>query len=170
MECKEAAVVEPDKLQKYSLFGGLLKEQIEQLLPFMTDESFETGSDIIVEGKPNGTICFILEGRVAVLKHGVMLSEFGEGDTFGEMEVLDVMPSAATIRALSPTRVISITNRSLREIYKADIHSFSLMIMNLARDLSRRLRVMDDRIIAAAGPPGISGREENTQPFSDGRV
>ena len=150
-------MVEPDKLQKYSLFGGLLKEQIEQLLPFMTDEFYDTGSDIIVEGTPNGKIAFILEGRVAVVKHGVILSEFAEGDTFGEMEVLDVMPSAATIKALTPTRVISITNKGLREIYKANIHSFSLMIMNLARDLSRRLRQMDDRIIAGVSSdiPGI---------------
>jgi CRP-like cAMP-binding protein len=67
------------------------------------------------------------------------------------MEVLDVMPSAATIKTLANTRVASISNRNLREIYKADIKSFSLIIMNLARDLSRRLRRMDERAAEMVG-------------------
>jgi len=143
-------MIESAKLQKYSLFGGLLCDQIEQILPHMTVESWETGEDIIAEGAPNDKISFILEGRIAVLKNNVTLAELGEGDTVGEMEVLDVMPSVATIRALTPIRAISMSNKALREIYKADIHSFSLIIMNLARDLSRRLRLMDDKVAATA--------------------
>ncbi|MDR2029096.1 MAG: cyclic nucleotide-binding domain-containing protein [Treponema sp.] len=141
-------MVESSSLQKYSLFGGLLTDQIDQIRPLMEQESYESGADIIVEGTPNDKIRFILEGRVAVLKGDIILSEFGEGDAFGEMEVLDVMPSVATIRALSATRVMSISNRALREIYKTDAKSFSLMIMNLARDLSRRLRRMDERAVS----------------------
>jgi CRP-like cAMP-binding protein len=135
-------------LQKYSLFGGLLEDQIDRIRPLMEQETFEPGDDIIVEGTPNDRIRFILEGRVAVLKQGITLSEFGEGDAFGEMEVLDVMPSAATIRALSPARTMAISNRNLREIYKTDAKAFSLIVMNLARDLSRRLRRMDERAAA----------------------
>jgi CRP-like cAMP-binding protein len=140
-------MVEPSALQKYSLFGGLLEDQIERILPLMEQEDYEPGDDIIVEGERNDRIRFILEGRVAVVKGGIVLSEFGTGDFFGEMEVLDVMPSAATIKSLSTVQVISISNKSLREVYKLDIKSFSLIIMNLARDLSRRLRRMDERAV-----------------------
>ena len=139
-------MIEPNRLQKYSFFGGLLPDQIKQILPHVADGSYKTGDDIITEGTTNDKIYFILEGKVAVIKQGITLTEFGEGDTFGEMEVLDVMPSAATIRALTDTQIISVSNRALREIYKADIHSFSLIIMNLARDLSRRLRLMDEKV------------------------
>jgi CRP-like cAMP-binding protein len=140
-------MVESSALQKYSLFGGLLEDQIARILPLMEQESYGPGDDIIVEGERNDRIRFIMEGRVAVVKEGVVLSEFGEGDFFGEMEVLDVMPSAATIKALGSVNVISISNRSLREVYKIDIKSFSLIIMNLARDLSRRLRRMDEKAV-----------------------
>ena len=143
-------MIEPEKLQKYSLFGGLLPDQIEQILPLVDEKSYKAGVDIITEGEPNDKIHFILEGSVAVVKQGVTLSEFGKGDTFGEMEVLDVMPSAATIKALSDTSAISFSNRALREIYKIDVHSFSLILMNLARDLSRRLRLMDDKAAGSA--------------------
>jgi CRP-like cAMP-binding protein len=139
-------MVKSSALQKYSLFGGLLEEQIDQILSLMEQEDYKTGDNIIVEGEPNDKIRFILNGRVGVIKNHVTLIEFKEGDAFGEMEVLDVMPSAATNVALEPTRVMSISNRALRSIYKTDIKAFSLMLMNLARDLSRRLRLMNHMV------------------------
>jgi CRP-like cAMP-binding protein len=139
-------MIEPATLQKYSLFGGLLEEQIKQILHLLEQETYKPEEAVIVEGAPNDKIRFIIEGRVEVIKNNILLYEMGEGETFGEMEVLDVMPSAATIKTLSPTTVLSISNKGLRGIYKIDVHSFSLIIMNLARDLSRRLRRMDDKI------------------------
>jgi CRP-like cAMP-binding protein len=134
-------------LQKYSLFGGLLEDQIEKILPLMELESFKPGTDIIVEGNPNDKIYFIINGEVSVIKGGVVLSTLETGTTFGEMEVLDVMPSAATIRTLTDVTVMFFSNRTLREIFKQDSRIFSLFIMNLARDLSRRLRLMDDKAV-----------------------
>jgi CRP-like cAMP-binding protein len=134
-------------LQKYSIFGGLLEEQVESILPLMGQESHGPDTEIITEGKLNDKIYFLIEGTVAVIKGGVELSQLGEGESFGEMEVLDVMPSIATIKSLSQVMVMSISHKSLREIYKMDIKIFSLIIMNLARDLSRRLRKMDEKFI-----------------------
>jgi len=139
-------MVQAETLQKYSLFGGLLKEQIESIIPLMEKETFESGEVIIAEGKPNDKIFFLIEGQVAVSKGDVALSRFGEGEAFGEMEVLDVMPAIASIKALSKVTVMSVSNKALREIYKIDVKIFSLMIMNLARDLSRRLRKMDEKL------------------------
>ncbi|MDR1239864.1 MAG: cyclic nucleotide-binding domain-containing protein [Treponema sp.] len=140
-------MVEPSALQKYSLFGGLMEDQIVRLLPLMEQERYQPGDIIMTEGELNDRIHFILSGRVDVYKGDVNLTEFKEGDFFGEMEVLDVMPTAATIKALCPVELMSISNRSLREIYKTDAKIFSMIIMNLARDLSRRLRRMDDRVL-----------------------
>jgi len=131
-------------LQKYSLFGGLMAEQIERVIPLLTIESYQEGVNIITEGDRNDRIRFILDGRVLVIRNGTTLNELGEGETFGEMEILDVMPAVATIRTAGPTRVAAISNRALRDIYKADVSTFSMIIMNLARDLSRRLRRMDE--------------------------
>ena len=145
-------MVKPETLSKYSLFGGLLEEQIESIMPLMEKENFEPEDFIITEGKPNDKIYFLIEGQVAVSKGDTALSRFGEGEAFGEMEVLDVMPAIASIRALSKVTVMSISNKSLREIYKIDVKIFSLMIMNLARDLSRRLRKMDEKLAAITTP------------------
>jgi CRP-like cAMP-binding protein len=142
-------VIHPSDLQKYSLFGGLMAAQIDEILPLLEQESYKTGDKIIVEGSLNEKIRFIIEGRVEAEKQSVYLCDFKEGDAFGEMEVLDVMPAAATIRAVVPTTVMSFSNRTLRQIYRMDIKAFSLIIMNLARELSRRLRQMDSTFAEA---------------------
>jgi CRP-like cAMP-binding protein len=137
-------MVEISDLRKYSLFGGLLEDQIEKMLPLLKHETYAAGQNIIVEGEQNDRIRFIISGRVAVVKNGIILMEFKEGDTVGEMEVLDMMPSVATVQALSPVEVTSLSNKVLHEVYKSDIKAFSLIVMNLARDLSRRLRHLDE--------------------------
>jgi len=139
-------MVQAETLQKYALFGGMLDEQIDKIIPLMKHESFAPDDIIITEGKPNDKIYFLIEGQIEVKKGEVVLSHFGEGDVFGEMEVLDVMPAIASIRAVTQVRAITISNQTLREIYKIDVKIFSLIIMNLARDLSRRLRRMDERM------------------------
>ena len=134
-------------LQKYSLFGGLTEEQIAKILPIMELESYRPETDIIAEGSPNDKIFFLINGEVTVVKREVVLTKLGTGVTFGEMEVLDVMPAAATIRSLSDVTVMSISNKTFREIYNMDPKIFSLMIMNLARELSRRVRRMNDKVV-----------------------
>jgi CRP-like cAMP-binding protein len=134
-------MVDPKTLMKYSLFGGLLEEQIKHILPLMIQETYLPGDIIIGEGTSNDKVFFILEGRVSIIKGDKRIYDLAEGNTFGEMEVLDIMPSAATIKARNETNLVYIANKSLREIYQNDIKSFTLLLMNLARELSRRIRI-----------------------------
>jgi len=149
----ELCMVKPEALQRYSLFGGIEKEQIEAILHVMQHEKFQPDEIIIAEGNANDKIYFIIEGQVSVTKQDFQLSRFNEGEAFGEMEVLDVMPATATIKSLTPVTTMSISNKGLREIYKIDIKTFSLLIMNLARDLSRRLRRMDEKLALSESKP-----------------
>jgi CRP-like cAMP-binding protein len=142
-------MVKAETLQKYSLFGGFMEEQLDEVIPLMQQEKFDAEKIIIAEGKPNDKIYFIIEGSVSAIKDGIVLSRLVEGEVFGEMEVLDVMPAVATVKSISPVTLMSISNTSLRELYKIDIRVFSLIIMNLARDLSRRLRKMDEKLTSS---------------------
>jgi len=143
-------MIAPSTLQRYALFGGLLEDQIENLIPLMVSEEFDSGVVIIEEGKTNDKIYFITKGQVSISRKDTILAKFNEGDAFGEMEVLDVMPAVATIKTITPVTAMSITNKALRAVYNIDVKTFSLIIMNLARDLSRRLRKMDEVITASS--------------------
>ena len=143
-------MVKPETLQKYSLFGGLLEEQIQAIIPLMTEEQYKSDDYIIKEGNTNDKIYFIIEGQVSVLKKDVTITHFGEGEAFGEMEVLDVMPATASVKATSQVTTMSMSNKTLREIYKMDVKVFALMLMNLARDLCRRLRKTGERLTSSS--------------------
>ncbi len=136
-------MIEASAFKDYSFFGGLLPDEIESLRPLMGTAAFEAGAVVMAEGSPNDCVYFILEGKVEIEKDGVQIATLVAGDTFGEMEFLDVMPAVATVRALEPSTVATISNRALHELSKRSMRAFAMIVMNLARDLSRRLRRMD---------------------------
>ena len=139
-------MIEISDFRRYSLFDGLEQEQIESILPLMNYEVYESGVNIITEGSQNGKIFFILEGQVKAIKGGIILEEMGPGAFFGEMEVLDILPSAATVKAIVKTNAMVLSLDTLGEIYETDLKIYSFIIMNLARDLSRRLRRLDTMV------------------------
>ena len=145
-------MIDSSVLHKYSLFDGLEKEQIDSILSLMNEEAYDAGADIIVEGSQNCKIYFILEGRAAAVKSGIILQELDEGAFFGEMEVIDVNHSAATVTALAPTKVLVLSIDALGEIYETDLKTYSFIIMNLARDLSRKLRRLDVMLTRESPP------------------
>ena len=145
-------MIDSSVMHKYSLFDGLENNQIDSIVSLMEEESYDAGTEIITEGNQNYKIYFILEGRVAAIKNGISLQEMDEGTIFGEMEVLDVRPSAATVKALAFTRVMVLSIDALGEIYETDLKIYSFIIMNLARDLSRKLRRLDGVLVNESPP------------------
>jgi cAMP-binding proteins - catabolite gene activator and regulatory subunit of cAMP-dependent protein kinases len=97
---------------------------------------------------------FVLEqGRVVILKRWkekeYLLRYFGKGDCFGEMALIDMGPRSASVLAVEDCQAIEISAESLYELYKKDLEQFTLIQMNIARELSRRLRAADERLFQA---------------------
>ena len=139
------------QLKQCSLFGGVTEQAFEQIRPLIRVMSFDTGDAIVSEGMVNDRIYFIQHGAVAITKrtHGPCgeeertITEMHDGETFGEMELIDIQPCAATVRALQDTTTLSLSNQDLYQVSKEDMKTFALIVMNLAREISRRLRTMD---------------------------
>ncbi|MFW5690077.1 MAG: cyclic nucleotide-binding domain-containing protein, partial [Spirochaetota bacterium] len=100
----------------------------------------------------------IERGSVEVLKRICCGLEAGErqltimhtGDTFGEMELIDIQPCAASVRAVEPTDTLSLSNRDLYKVSKIDMKTYALLVMNLAREISRRLRRADEMLVGSS--------------------
>lgn len=145
-------MVDLSSLHSHSLFGGITEDQISSIRHFFVMEEFGEGVFIEREGEPGDRIYFIIEGEVEILKkiektdNLKRIFQFSEGDVFGEMELIDVQPCAASVRTLKPTKTLTLSNKGFYQICKYDLKIFSLMILNLARDISRRLRKADEII------------------------
>lgn len=146
-------------LQSRALFGGVTDDGIRKIIPYLEEKSFATGDFIIREGSSGTNLYLITEGSVEVLKSrgsgddlDPMLSRIAvlkTGDTFGEMALIDIQPRSAMVRALEPVKALALSNASLYHLYQDDIHTYTMIILNLARELSRRLRLMDELLACA---------------------
>jgi len=145
-------MINPSVLYRYSLFDGLEEAQIESVLALMEFTTFEEETDIIKENGHNDRIHFILGGRVMVIKDEVLLMELKEGDIFGEMEVMEVLPVEATVRTVDATRVMTLSVDALGKIYETDLKTYSFILMNLARDLARRFRRLNVKVVKESPP------------------
>jgi CRP/FNR family cyclic AMP-dependent transcriptional regulator len=137
-----------ERLRDVGLFGGLGDEVLEQLATGLDVLVMETGSVVFNEGDSGREMFVLLDGEIEVLKHSKSQREtrvalLGPGDWFGEMSILDVMPRSATVRTVSPSRILRITAHDLDALYRRDLRSYSLLVLNIAREMSRRLRVCD---------------------------
>ena len=68
----------------------------------------------------------------------------GAGDCFGEMALIDLFPRSASALAVERCEALAITPSVLHQIYQHDLEQFTMLQMNLGRELSRRLRRIDD--------------------------
>lgn len=83
-------------------------------------------------------ICRSVAGRERLVRH------MEAGDCFGEMALLDLHPRSATVRALEDCSALEIASADLHALYEHDLEAFALIQMNLAREMSRRLRATDE--------------------------
>ncbi len=137
-------MIDASGFNRHSLFGGFSQEDLAKVAHLFEPKSFAAGDVLLTEGEPNNQIFFLLSGSVRVTRRGLFLIDFREGDSFGEIEMLDTRPSAATIAALEPATAACLSHAGLYALYKLDTRLYSVFMMNLARDLARRLRRMDE--------------------------
>jgi CRP-like cAMP-binding protein len=145
---RRLATDEVEHLRDIGLFGGLGDEVLKELGGTLEVMDLDPGAVVFREAESGRDMFVLLDGEMEVLKHSKRKHEarvavLGPGDWFGEMSILDVMPRSATVRAVAPSRLLRITAQDLDSLYRRDLRSYALLVLNIAREMSRRLRVCD---------------------------
>jgi CRP/FNR family transcriptional regulator, cyclic AMP receptor protein len=136
-------------LREIGLFGALSDEMLDLLARTLRATRAGAGEVVFKEGDAVAREMFVvLDGEMEVSKRSrrgrdVRVAILGPGDWFGEMSMLDLQSRSATVRALGPSRLVRMTSEDLDALYRSDLKAYALIVLNIARDLSRRLRVTD---------------------------
>jgi CRP/FNR family transcriptional regulator, cyclic AMP receptor protein len=143
-----AAYVSAADLRAIGLFGALSDEVLAHLASTLSVTTPSAGDNVFREGDEARDMYVVVSGEMEVLKRSrrgidARVAMLGPGDWFGEMSIVDVQPRSATVRALAPARLLRITAADLDALYRYDLKSYAIIVLNLARELSRRLRVAD---------------------------
>jgi CRP-like cAMP-binding protein len=145
------AALTPTELREIGLFGALGDDALQHLATSL--KILHRGADEVIfrEGDAAREFFVILQGEVEVFKvlqrgAEARLATLTPGHWFGEMSVLDVQPRSASVRALVPCTLLVVTARDLDALYRRDLKSYTLVVLNVARELARRLRVVDELV------------------------
>lgn len=143
-----------ETLQQTPIFGAMDEAALRFLLERSRTCDHVAGSLVTCEGDTGTGLFVLLSGRVAVQRHWgdheVLLRELGAGECFGEMALLDLGKRSASVLALEDCHVLEMETGLLHDFFEHDTRQFALMQMNIARELSRRLRTTFNTLFAAA--------------------
>lgn len=136
-----------EALKKNKLLSGVSENLISELARNSIVEKFKPGDVILQEGEFGDKVCLLINGRVKVLKladtKGKILFEMSDGDFFGEMALIDLRPRSASVVALGECEVVSIP----ADYFENLIHRETQILINIAKALSERLRVSNEKLL-----------------------
>jgi CRP-like cAMP-binding protein len=136
------------ELREIGLFGALGDDVLGRLAANLSVVMPEAGHVLFREGDEANAMYLVVGGEVEVMKRSragidARVAVLGPGDWFGEMSIVDIQPRSATVRMLAPGRLVRITSADFDALYRSDLKSYAIIVLNMARELSRRLRVAD---------------------------
>lgn len=140
-------------LQQMPIFGGVSEATLRRLQQRAQTVSLPPGRCFFEEGDLADCLYVLETGQAVVLKqwegHVYRLNGLQAGDCFGEMAILDMTPRSAAVEAVEDCRAMCLSTGDLYELHEHDPGQYVLILMNMAREISRRLRRADERLFLA---------------------
>jgi CRP-like cAMP-binding protein len=134
-------------LQRVPLLQGLNNRQLERLAKRFVERDYPSGRIIVTQGQ-GGEGFFIVEaGRAEAVREKsdgtkVVVNQFGPGDFFGELALLDDGLRTATVTATEGTKCLVLTRWDFLGTLKEDAE----MAVEVLQELARRFRIALDTL------------------------
>jgi len=138
-------------LRKLDMFNGLSDAELSSVAALCGEASYRAGDIILHIKDPAENFFLIRSGTVQIITNPDVLEikpeladsvmvNLGQGQSFGEMGLVDRGARSATVRAASDTEVYSINCYQFLELCHKDTHLGFVVMSNIAADLSFKLR------------------------------
>lgn len=110
-----------ESLKRSQLCVDLEQEAAEKLAERVVERTFRKGERIFHQGDPGDSLYVVVEGLVKVVvvsEHGdeMVLVTLREGDSFGELALIDGRPRSATAEAAEATTVLVLARSTLLDL------------------------------------------------------
>ena len=140
-------------LQRMAIFGGIRADVLRLVLNASAPVYVPKGQFFFHQDDQAKSVFVLEAGEVEVLKlwngQQYLLCRLRQGDCFGEVALMDLFPRSASVRAIEDCMAIELSTASFQQIYETDLEQFALIQMNIGREVSRRLRIADERLFRA---------------------
>jgi CRP-like cAMP-binding protein len=133
-------------LKQVPLFSTLTLEQLASIDRLMVTRHYVKGETVFRKGDVGAELYVIVDGEIRIhLDHAgrqVTLAKHSAGGVVGEMSVFDDQPRSAGAQATSDTTVRVLNRDRLHAI----VHEHPEVLLEFIRNLSLRLRAMDEKL------------------------
>ncbi len=137
-------------LQSMPIFGGIREDTLVYLMGIAAIEALPPDEYYYHEGDPADYLLVLESGKALMFKtrkgREYPLKVLERGDCFGEVALIDLNPRNTSVRALEPCSAIRLSSGDLYSLYEKDLEQFTIIYMNMAREICRRLRDADQRL------------------------
>lgn len=151
-----------DSLHKVPLFEGLEDEDLQRIADVSTTHALEVDEVLFEEGEEGDAFYVVLRGGVAMLKRSAggaqeKLAIARDGDTFGEMALLNQTPRSATARAVEKSHLLAVSREAFEDLLGGEN-----LAVRLLRGLSRALWATSVRFAAKQREVSAAGSSQDT--------
>jgi CRP/FNR family transcriptional regulator, cyclic AMP receptor protein len=138
-------------LRTMSLFQGLAPDEIASIASHLRRRTLPGAVNLMSVDQPGEAVYIILSGAVKVHVEqrdgtNVILAILGPGETVGEMDMVDSLGRSANVLTIEETQLCWIDRGAFQE----HLRTLPTLTYNLARLLSRRLRLSNAQVQALA--------------------
>lgn len=152
-------------LQQNPLFKSADSRSLLSVAGLLSERSCPEETVLVREGDPPDALYVIIKGGVQVMKQTgsgkeIPFAHLGQGDSFGEMGLVDSQPRSATVVTTEPSTVLILTAEAFQTLLRQN----PLISLNIARMLSQRLRDVNREAASAKGASYFKGMTIITRP------
>ena len=135
--------MEESFLKSVTLFAEFEPAELRALANSLQSTRFAAGDAILEEGHANRALHILKSGRIRVSRRvddsEVALCDLDAGQTFGELSIIEDGVASASLRALTPAEVLSISMHDLARFLRDTPTAAAKFWRAIAIDLRRRL-------------------------------
>jgi CRP/FNR family cyclic AMP-dependent transcriptional regulator len=138
-------------LKSVTIFSGIDDANLEKIYSQCEVVAGKADDVIIEEGTDATHIFIMLSGRVKVVLNyhdePLEIVELGAGHCVGEASIIGIQKHCASAVIMEDSEILVFPRHVLIDIYENDKALFSMLILNIARELARRLYKTDQALL-----------------------
>ena len=142
-------------LRELATFGALSDEVIIDLLNRGIIKQFKKGEYIARHGEIARDFNVVLQGKTAFYKHyedcDVLTRHFRKGEQIDFDLMIGLIPHDGTDVAVEDCQVLVISSTQFHQVHVNHPAQFGLLMINLARELSREIAMLEEVIGKSTG-------------------
>jgi len=103
-------------LHEVPMLRSCSPEEIDHIADLGVVIQAPAGKDIVRQGDPGNQFFVVIDGELAVTRDGETVATLGPGDYFGELALFDPARRNATVTAVGPAALVSVSRGTFREL------------------------------------------------------